>query len=65
MTVNVWVAVAPVESVTLTVNVNVPASVGVPLMIPVEDKARPGGSDPDTTDQVLGGVPPNALTSAE
>ena len=52
MIVNAWVAVAPVESVTLSANVKLPATVGVPLMVPVEDKVRPGGSDPDTTDQL-------------
>ena len=41
-------AVPPVESVTLTVNENGPAVVGVPLITPVEEfNVRPPGSEPD------------------
>jgi hypothetical protein len=52
-----WV---PVLSVTLTVNVNVPAVVGVPEMEAGGDGARlrPGGSCPEAMDQVYGATPP-------
>ena len=40
------VAVAPDESVTLTVKLNVPAAVGVPLSTPAADKVNPAGNVP-------------------
>ena len=40
------VAVAPDESVTLTVKLNVPNAVGVPLSTPAADKVRPAGNVP-------------------
>jgi hypothetical protein len=44
---------APEESVTSTVKEKVPASVGVPLISPVEAfKSRPGGNEPSTIDHV-------------
>ena len=50
--VNVFPAVVPCSSVTCTVKVNVPAVVGVPLIVFSRlGSARPGGSAPDTTDQ--------------
>jgi len=53
---NCWEACAPVLSVTVSVNVNVPFVVGVPLMVvPPFDpltSARPGGSCPAVIDQV-------------
>ncbi len=52
MIVNARVAVTPLESVTSTVNEKVPSWVGVPLMVPVEDRVKPGGSDPDASDQL-------------
>ena len=53
---NCWEACVPVLSVTVSVNVNVPFVVGVPLMVvppfdPVTS-ARPGGSWPAVIDQV-------------
>ena len=54
-TVTVWVAEADDAtplSVALTVKVNVPAVVVVPLRTPVDDRASPVGSVPDATDQV-------------
>jgi hypothetical protein len=42
-----------VPTVAVTVNVEVPAAVGVPLMIPVdESRAKPAGSVPTVTAQV-------------
>src|SRR5260370_30866691 len=53
---NCWEACAPVLSVTVSVNVNVPFVVGVPLMVvPPFDpltSARPRGSCPAVIDQM-------------
>ena len=50
------------ESATWTVNLNVPALVGVPVIAPSEgDIFRPGGRLPDTTDHVYGPMPPCTL----
>src|SRR6185437_5503051 len=47
------------ESTSLTVNVNVPAAVGVPEMAPVAAlKVRPAGSEPLEIFVVNAGVPP-------
>jgi hypothetical protein len=44
-------AVWPTLSVTFTVKENVPATVGVPLITPVDDaKVRPAGKLPDVID---------------
>jgi hypothetical protein len=44
-------AVVPRSSITCTVNVNVPAVVGVPLIVFSRfGSSRPRGSSPDTTD---------------
>jgi hypothetical protein len=66
--VNVWLTVAEVESVTTTVKVEVTAAaVGVPstqivavAMAPVgyEARARPAGRAPEVIAQVYGGTPP-------
>jgi len=46
------VAVTSFKSVSSTVNVDVPADVGVPLMRPLAGvKLRPAGSEPDVIDQ--------------
>ena len=59
--VNCWVAACPVLSVTRTVNVKVPAAVGVPLTRPGDAcTERPGGRVPATCAQVYGGTPPPA-----
>ena len=51
--VNAFSAVVSCSSVTCTVKVNVPAVVGVPLIVFSRlGSSRPGGSAPDTTDQV-------------
>ena len=48
----------PPELVALTVKVKMPAAVGVPLMMPVEDaKEIPAGSVPLVTLHVIGAVP--------
>ena len=54
------------ESTTLIVKEVVPAAVGVPEMIPVEDaNVRPPGNEPEDTDQVYGVVPPVAANVCE
>jgi hypothetical protein len=59
------VAVAEVESVTLTVNEDVPVDVGVPEICPVfAFNARPAGREPALTFQVYGDVPPIAIRTA-
>ncbi len=58
MTVKVLVAASRGgESRTATVKVNVPAVVGVPLIMPEEDRERPVGSEPLLSDQTKGGFP--------
>ena len=50
-------------SVADTVNVAVPADVGVPLMVPeLAPRARPAGSFPADTAQVTGAVPPEEIS---
>jgi len=57
--VNDFVAVSGVGSlvsVTVTVNVNEPNTVGVPEMTPVStSRLNPGGSDPELIDQPYDG----------
>jgi hypothetical protein len=48
----VAVAGVPAESVTLTVNVEMPLPVGVPLKTPAADRVIPAGILPDETAQV-------------
>src|SRR3954467_2077847 len=55
---NVPVALAPVESVTVTLNVTVPLALGAPRSRPDERSVSPAGTWPD---QVYGGAPPPAL----
>ena len=68
--VNVWLAVAEVESVTVIVNVELTAAavgapwikaaaVGTAPFIPVA-RVRPAGSAPAVRDQAYGGTPPPA-----
>ena len=40
------------ESVTVTVKLEVPEAVGVPVMAPVVLRLSPAGSEPDVSDQV-------------
>lgn len=46
------VADAPAESVTATTKEYAPADVGVPLIDPPLDSDKPGGNDPDKTEQL-------------
>ena len=62
---NGFEAVRPSMSVSPTVKENVPTAVGLPLRAPLLDNARPGGSEPDTTDQVYGVTPPVPANVAE
>ena len=52
---SVLVPVKPSESVAWTVAEYDPAVVGVPVTTPAGDRVRPGGSEPETTDQPEGG----------
>jgi hypothetical protein len=59
-----WVADCGVdaESLTLTLNGNVPEAEGVPVIAPVEAfRLRPPGSDPEAMLQTYGSVPPAAV----
>jgi hypothetical protein len=58
-------AFAPAASVAVTVKDEVPATVGVPEIVPDVLKARPAGSDPLLIVQVYGEVPPVAASAAE
>jgi hypothetical protein len=49
------------ESVTCTVKLDWPLLVGVPLIVPLLPRLRPGGSDPDVTVHEYGVVPPEAI----
>ena len=53
------------ESVTLIVKLNVPAAVGVPEIVPVEDRVRPAGKAPALMLQLYGTVPPLAASVVE
>jgi len=53
-------AAVPVLSFTAAVKGNEPATVGVPEMVPDEDKLMLVGRAPFATDQVYGEVPPLA-----
>jgi len=53
------------ESVTLTVNEDVPVVVGVPLICPELLRLNPAGRDPELTDQLYGVLPPLAASEAE
>ena len=53
------------ESVTLTVNEEVPAVVGVPLICPEPLSVKPAGREPEVSDQLYGVLPPLAASDAE
>jgi hypothetical protein len=64
-----WVTLAPEESVTWTLKLEVPKIVGVPvisaeLLVLVVKKVRPAGRLPEITAQVNVPVAPAALTNA-
>ena len=52
------------ESVALTVNAEVPAVVGVPLICPELLRVSPAGKPPELIDQLYGAVPPVAPNDA-
>jgi hypothetical protein len=52
-------------STALTVNVDEPRVVGVPLKTPEALKVRPGGAAPVEIENVYGEVPPEALIVCE
>ena len=54
-----------VESLIFTVNDEVPAAVGVPLICPELPRVSPAGRVPELTDQLYGVVPPLAASEAE
>ena len=54
-----------VESLTFTVNDEVPAAVGVPLICPELPRVSPAGREPELSDQLYGVVPPLAASEAE
>jgi hypothetical protein len=45
-------AAAPAESSTRTANEKVPTVVGLPVVLPPEDNANPGGRAPDEIDHL-------------
>jgi hypothetical protein len=53
------------ESITFTVNDDVPAAVGVPLICPAPLSVKPFGKAPELSDQLYGVFPPVAVTVAE
>ena len=59
------VALPFAESVTLTVNVELPAVLGVPEIAPPALIDRPPGKLPESIAHAYGGTPPEALTVAE
>lgn len=61
----VWLSDKPLLSVTLTLKVDVPAVVGVPLMMPAVLRDKPAGKLPLLSDQLYGAVPPLTLTCVE
>jgi hypothetical protein len=58
------VAIAPVLSVKVAVNANVPVADVVPERSPEEDRLIPVGSAPPVTAQVYGCVPPEAASAS-
>jgi hypothetical protein len=61
---NVAAAVAASESVTVTVKVLVPPTVGVPVIAPDELNCRDAGKLPLAMDHAYGDWPPTALSVA-
>ena len=61
----VAVCAGELESVTFTVNEEVPAVVGVPLICPELLSVKPAGKVPELIDQLYGVVPPLAANAAE
>jgi len=57
--------VGELESVTPTVNDELPAAVGVPVICPKPFSVKPCGNEPEPTDQEYGAVPPLAASAVE
>lgn len=53
-------AAAAAESSTRITNENVPGAVGLPVVLPPDDRARPGGSAPELIVHLYGFTPPAA-----
>jgi hypothetical protein len=51
-------AAAPAESSSRTTNEKVPTVVGLPVVLPPVDNARPGGRAPPWIDHLYGATPP-------
>jgi hypothetical protein len=62
---NVWLAAVELASVTLTVNVNVPALTATPANTPPGESEKAPGKLPCVSDQVYGATPPAALSVCE
>ncbi len=60
MMLRAWVSVAFELSVTSTVKFELPAAVGIPLIVPLAPSDSPAGSEPALNDQLLPPVPPLA-----
>ena len=58
-------AVGVVESVTFTVNVNEPDTVGVPEIVPAVGRVKPAGKAPELMVQLYGVVPPDEASVIE
>ena len=56
-----WLPVVPLASVAVTVKVEEPAAVGVPLRTPPAESVSHAGSEPAVTAKVYGAVPPLAV----
>lgn len=67
MTCIVRAVLRPSDPVTVTLNANVPATLGIPLRTPPDDKLIPGGSagTPALHDQLYGAVPPATCNCVE
>ena len=62
---NPWVSFPPVLSVTLTVKFAFPATVGVPLITPDEDRVKLAGKLPPEIVQLTGATAPVAVSVSE
>jgi hypothetical protein len=58
-------AISVLESVTWKVTLETPAPVGVPEIVPVVERVRPAGKEPELTLQLYGVTPPVADNVAE
>ena len=63
LTLPVAVPIGVLESVTPIVKLDVPETVGVPVITPVGDSLSPAGREPEAKLKVYGAVPPVAVTT--